>query len=95
LVVKKVDVASVSFTEAFPMPRLALQLEVPTAASASIPGQKVGKECCNSARYGRLEAVAASIHLEAAVPAMLEAARLWETLPTTSRVLGPYENRVT
>jgi hypothetical protein len=87
-------VASVSFTEAFPIPGLALQLEVPTAALASIPGQNMGEECCNSGLYGRLEAMVASIHLEAAVPAMLEVARLWETLPTTSRVLDPYENPV-
>jgi hypothetical protein len=54
--------------------------------------------------YGRMEAVVASIqpqavaaiiHLEAAVAATSEAAQLWETLPTTSQVLGPYENPVT
>jgi hypothetical protein len=43
-VAKKVTAASVSSTEAFPMPGLALQLEVPTAALASIPGRKVGEE---------------------------------------------------
>jgi hypothetical protein len=47
-VVKKkvvVAAASVSSTEAFPIAGLALQLEVPTAAIASIPSQKVGEEC--------------------------------------------------
>jgi hypothetical protein len=39
-----------------------------------------------------LKAVAASIQLEAAVAATSEAARLQETLPTASRVVGPYEN---
>jgi hypothetical protein len=40
---KKIVVAavSVSSTEAFPMARLAPQLEVPTVAAASIPGRKV------------------------------------------------------
>jgi hypothetical protein len=42
-----------------------------------------------------LEVVVASIHLEAAVAATSEAARLWETLSTTSQVVGLYENRVT
>jgi hypothetical protein len=42
-----------------------------------------------------LKAVAASIQLEAAVAATLEAARLRETLPIASRVLKPYENHVT
>jgi hypothetical protein len=51
-----------------------------------------------------LEAVAASIHLkvvvasiqlEAVVAATSKAARLQETLPTTSRVLGLYENPIT
>jgi hypothetical protein len=42
-----------------------------------------------------LKAVAASIQLEVVVVAMLEAARLWETLPTASWVMGPYENPVT
>jgi hypothetical protein len=83
---------------------LALQLEVPTTVAASIPGQKMGGECWNYGMYGRMEAVvasiqpqvvAASIHLEAAVAATSEAAQLWETLPTTSQVLGPYENPVT
>jgi hypothetical protein len=41
-----------------------------------------------------LKTVAASIHLEAAA-ATMEVARLWETLPTTSRVVGLYENPVT
>jgi hypothetical protein len=71
---------------------------------ASIPGWKVGEECWNSGLDGRLETVAASMHLKtmvasiqlvAAMVATLEAARLWETLPTASRVLGPYENPVT
>jgi hypothetical protein len=44
-------VASVSFTEAFPMAGLTLQLEVSTTA-ASIPGQKVGEEYWNSALDG-------------------------------------------
>jgi hypothetical protein len=43
----------------------------------------------------QLEAVAASILLEAAVAATLEAVWLWETLPTTSQVLGLYENPAT
>jgi hypothetical protein len=60
---------SMSSIEAFPTVGLALQLEVPIAAAASI----------------QLKAVAAT----------LEAARLRETLPTASRVLGPYENPVT
>jgi hypothetical protein len=40
-----VAVATVSSTEAFPMMRLALQLEVPTVAVASIRGRKVREEC--------------------------------------------------
>jgi ribosomal protein S12 methylthiotransferase accessory factor YcaO len=47
-VVKKKVIAvavSVSSTEAFPMAGLALQLEVPMAAAASIRGWKVGEEC--------------------------------------------------
>jgi hypothetical protein len=77
---------------------------VPTAVATSIPGQKVGEEWWNSDLDDRLEAVAASIHLkvvaasiqlEAAAVATSEAARLWETLPTASRVLDPYENPVT
>jgi hypothetical protein len=60
---KKVAVAtaSVSSTEAFPTAGLALELEVPTTAAASIPGQKVGEECWNSALDGRLEVVVASM----------------------------------
>jgi hypothetical protein len=83
----------------------ALQLEVPTAGAVSIPSQKVGGgECWNSGPGGWLEAVAASIHLKAVaasiqlevtVVATLEAARLRETFPTTSRVFGPYKNHVT
>jgi hypothetical protein len=96
-------VASVSSTEAFPTVGLALQLEVPTAAAASICGWKVGEECWNSSLDGRLEAVAASIQLNAVVASIhLEAAAAtseatWprETLPTTSQVVGPYENPAT
>jgi hypothetical protein len=106
VVKKKVAAAagSKSSTEAFPTAELALQLEVPTAAAASISGRKVGEECWNSGLNSRLEAVVASIHLkvvaaniqlEAAVVATSEAARLRETLSTISRVLGPYENPVT
>jgi hypothetical protein len=60
---KKVVVAieSVSSTEAFPTAGLALELEVPTMAAASIPGHKVGEECWNSGLDGRLEAVVASM----------------------------------
>jgi hypothetical protein len=42
-----------------------------------------------------LEAVAVSIHLEVAVVATSKYARLWETLPMSSRVLGSYENPIT
>ncbi len=47
---KKVVAAavSVSSTEAFPMAGRALELEVPMAAAASIPGQMMGDECWNS-----------------------------------------------
>jgi hypothetical protein len=45
--------ASVLSTEAFPTAGLALELEVPTAAVASIPGRKVGEECWNSGLDGR------------------------------------------
>jgi hypothetical protein len=38
-------VASVLSTEAFPTAGIALQLEVLTAAMASIPSRKVGEEC--------------------------------------------------
>jgi hypothetical protein len=58
-----VAVASVSSTEAIPTVGLALQLEVPTAATASIPDRKV-EECWNSGLDGQLEAVVASIHLK-------------------------------
>jgi hypothetical protein len=74
------------------MAGLALQLEVPMAEAASILGQKVGEECWNSGLDGGLEVVAASIQLEAEVAATSEVALLQETLPTASRVLGPYEN---
>jgi hypothetical protein len=96
VVKKKVTVAAVSLssTEAFPTTGLALQLEVPTAAS-SIPGQKVGEEYWNSGLDGWLEAVAASIQLEAVVVATSKAARLRETLPTASQVLVPYETPIT
>jgi hypothetical protein len=75
-----------------------------TVAATSIPDRKVGDECWNSGLNGRLEAVAVSIHLKAvvtsiqleiAVAAMSEAARLWETLSTASRVMGLYENPIT
>jgi hypothetical protein len=106
LVAKKKVVAAmvlVSCTKAFPMVGLALQLEMPMMASASIRGQKVGEECFNSGLDGRLEvvvasinlkAVAANIHLEA-VMTPSKAARLRETLPTASRLVGPYENLIT
>jgi hypothetical protein len=42
-----------------------------------------------------LKAVAARIHLEVALAATSEAAQLWETLPTASWVVGPYEKLVT
>jgi hypothetical protein len=51
LVVKKKVAAAVvlvSSMETFPTAGLALQLEVPTMAAASIPGRKVGEECWNS-----------------------------------------------
>jgi hypothetical protein len=44
-VAKKVIVASVSSMEAFPTVGLALQLEVPMAAVASMPSREVGEEC--------------------------------------------------
>jgi hypothetical protein len=61
---------------AFPTAGLTLQLEVPTVAAASLPSRKVGEECWNSGLDGRLEAMAASIQLEAVVAAKSEAARL-------------------
>jgi hypothetical protein len=42
-----------------------------------------------------LKAVVTSIQLEIAVAATSEAARLWETLFTASRVMGLYENPIT
>jgi hypothetical protein len=80
--------ASVSSIEAFPTVGLALQLEVPmvVAASTWLEGQGE-EECWNSS-------LDASIQLEAVVVATSEAAQLWETLPTTSQVLDPYENHV-
>jgi hypothetical protein len=42
-----------------------------------------------------VEAVVANMQLEGAVAATMKASRLLETLPTTSRVLNPYENPVT
>jgi hypothetical protein len=95
--------ASVSSMEAFPTAGLALQLEVPMAVAASIRSQKVGEESWNSDLDGRLEAMVASIHLKAVMAsihlevaaATSEAARLRETLPTASWVVGPYENPIT
>jgi hypothetical protein len=67
VVKKKVTAAVVSLSsrEAFPAVGLALQLEVPTVAAASICGGKVGEECWNSGLDVRLEAVVARIYLEA------------------------------
>jgi hypothetical protein len=45
VVKKKVVLASVSSTEAFPTVGLSLQLEVPTMAVTSIPDWKVLEEC--------------------------------------------------
>jgi hypothetical protein len=91
VVKKKVIVvaASVSSTEAFPTAGLALQLEVPMMATASIHGRKVGEERWNSGLDDRLEVAAASIHLKAVVASIhleaaattSEAARLRETPP--------------
>jgi hypothetical protein len=70
---------------------------------ASILGRKVGEECWNSGMDGQLDAMPASIHLEAVaaiiqleveVVATSETAQLQETLPTVSRVLDSYENPV-
>jgi hypothetical protein len=55
----------------------------------------VVEECWNSGLDGQLEAVVASIQLEATVVATSEATQLWETLPTTSWVLELYEKPVT
>jgi hypothetical protein len=83
---------------------LALQLEVPTAEATSICSWKVREECWNSGLDGQLEAVAvsfhlkavvANIHLEVMVAATSEVARLRETLPTASWVVGPHENPAT
>jgi hypothetical protein len=91
---KKVDAAAalVSSMEAFPTAGLD-----PPAGGAHgndhypCPGD--GEECWNSSLNGRLEVVAASIHLEvvaasiqleAAVAATSKGARLWKTLPTAS-----------
>jgi hypothetical protein len=77
---------------------------VSTVVAASIHGWKVGEKCWNSILDGQLEvvvanihlkAVAASIHLEAVAAATSEAARVQETFPTTSWVVGPCENPVT
>jgi hypothetical protein len=67
MVKKKVTLAGIvgSSTEAFPATGLALQLEVPTAAVASISGRKLGDVCWNSGLDGRLEAVVTCIQLEA------------------------------
>jgi hypothetical protein len=99
VVKKKVDATamSVSSKEAFPTAGLALQLEVPTAAS-NISGLKVGDECWNSGLDVRLEVVTASIHLEAvvasiqleaAVVATSKSAQLWEILPHDITGVGP------
>jgi hypothetical protein len=63
---KKVATAAAlgSSMEAFPTAGLALQLEVPTVAVASIHVRKVGEQCCNSSRDGRLDAVPVGIPLE-------------------------------
>jgi hypothetical protein len=64
-------------------------------AAASIRDRKVGEECRNSSLDGRLEAVAASIHLKAVAASIhLEAvtAATSETLSMASQVVGPYEN---
>jgi hypothetical protein len=61
--------ASVSSMEAFPTVGLALQLEVPMAAAAILRSWKV-EECWNSGLDGRLETMAASIHLKAVVASM-------------------------
>jgi hypothetical protein len=72
-------------------------------AATSIPGSNVGEECWNSGLDAQLEVVAGSIHLEVvaasiqlevAVVATSKSIRLWETLPTASRVLDPNENPV-
>jgi hypothetical protein len=87
VVKKKVAAAATSVlpTKAFPTAGLALQLEVQTVVAASIPGWKVGEDqCWKSGLDGRLEAVAASIQLEAAVVATSKATRLRETLSTAS-----------
>jgi hypothetical protein len=62
--------ASVSSMEAFPTVGLALQLEVPMAAAAILRSWKVEEECWNSGLDGRLETMAASIHLKAVVASM-------------------------
>jgi hypothetical protein len=76
MVKKKIAAAatSVSSTKAFPRTGLTLQLKVPTTVVASIPGRKVGEQCWNSDLDGQLEAVTASIQLEAAMVATSEAA---------------------
>jgi hypothetical protein len=89
-----IAVASMSSNEAFPTVGLALQLKVPTMVT-SIPGTKVGEECYKSGLDGRVETVVASIHLEVVAVAMSKPSWLQETLPTTSRVLAPYEIPVT
>jgi hypothetical protein len=64
-------------------------------SAASIPARKVREEYWNSSLDGRLEAVAANIHLDVAVAATSEAARLRLTLPMTSWALDPYEKTLT
>jgi hypothetical protein len=56
---------------------LALQLEVPTVATDSIPDQKAAE----ASIPGQKAATMTSIQLEAAVAATSEAAQLRETLP--------------
>jgi hypothetical protein len=91
---KKVATAatSVSSTEAFPTTCLPSSWRCPRwwwlVSLAERWGRSAGL-CIN------LKAVAAGIQLEEAVEATLEAAQLRETLPTTSWMLGPYENPVT
>jgi hypothetical protein len=105
---KKVSVASVSSTEAFPTVGLTLEVlhlrvEVPMGP-ANIFGSRVREECWYSGLDARPEAVVTSIHLkvvaaniqlEAMVAATSMSAQLCETLPMASRVLDRYENPVT
>jgi hypothetical protein len=72
------------------------------AAANNIRAWKVREEYWNYDLYGRLEVVTASIHLKEVVASIhleaattSKAARLRETLSTTSRMVVPYENPVT